>query len=132
MLPYRLPDSGCARRWFPELSDKAVGLLFIAPFIVTGLFFVVYPVAEAVRMAFFSYNPLRPDVTRFVGLANFPFIVADHLFWDFIPAGHGVDVLSIVLQTVLGVGVALLLIGRSLASPFSAAFSCSPISSRLS
>ncbi len=107
--PVRLPVSGSARRWFPELSDNAVGLLFIAPFIVTGLFFVVYPVAEAVRMAFFSYNPLRPDVTRYVGLANFQFILSDPLFWDSFLQGTVWTLLSILLQTVLGVGIALLL-----------------------
>jgi multiple sugar transport system permease protein len=107
--PVRLSVSGSARRWFPELSDNAVGLLFIAPFIVTGLFFVVYPVVEAVRMAFFSYNPLRPDVTRYVGLANFQFILSDPLFWDSFLQGTVWTLLSILLQTVLGVGIALLL-----------------------
>ena len=64
------------------LSDRAVGLLFIAPFVTAALFFMVYPIAEAVRMAFYSYNPLRPDLSAFVGLANFEFIFGDPLFWD--------------------------------------------------
>ena len=64
------------------LSDRAVGLLFIAPFVAAALFFMVYPIVEAVRMAFYSYNPLRPGPERFVGLANFEFIFSDPLFWD--------------------------------------------------
>ena len=73
------------------LSDRAVGLLFIAPFVTAALFFMVYPIVEAVRMAFYSYNPLRPDLSAFVGLANFAFIFGDPLFWDFVSAGDRVD-----------------------------------------
>ena len=64
------------------LSDQAVGVLFIVPFVLTALFFMVYPIVEAVRMAFYSYNPLRPDLSFFVGLANFEYIFADPLFWS--------------------------------------------------
>jgi ABC-type sugar transport system permease subunit len=106
--PARLPIPGGARR-FPELSDNTVGLLFIVPFVLTGLLFIVYPVIEAVRMAFFSYNPLRPDATRYVGFANFEFILSDPLFWDAFLQGTVWTLLSILLQTVLGVGIALLL-----------------------
>jgi len=108
-LPVQLPVSRSARQWFPELSDKTVGVMFIAPFVVTGLFFMVYPVFEAIRMAFFSYNPLRPEVTRYVGLANFQFILSDPLFWDSFLQGAIWTLLSILFQTLLGVGIALLL-----------------------
>ena len=107
--PIPLPASRAARRWLPELSDNAVGVLFIAPFIMTALFFMVYPVIEAVRMAFFSYNPLRPEVTHYVGLANFRFILSDPLFWDSFFQGTIWTLLSILFQTLLGVGIALLL-----------------------
>lgn len=90
-------------------SDRAVGLLFIAPFVVTTLVFMVYPVAEAIRMAFFSYNPLRPDLSSFVGLANFEFLFSDPLFWDSFWQATVWTLLSILFQTVFGVGIALLL-----------------------
>ena len=92
-----------------SLSDRAVGLLFIAPFVTAALFFMVYPIAEAVRMAFYSYNPLRPDLSTFVGLANFEFIFRDPLFWDSFRQATIWTFLSIVFQTVFGVGIALLL-----------------------
>ncbi len=91
------------------LSDRTIGLLFIAPFVATALFFMVYPIIEAVRMAFYSYNPLRPDLSTFVGLDNFAFIFADPLFWDSFWQATVWTFLSIVFQTVLGVGMALLL-----------------------
>ncbi|MGE0338909.1 MAG: carbohydrate ABC transporter permease [Xanthobacteraceae bacterium] len=90
-------------------SDRAVGLLFIAPFVVTALFFMVYPIAEAIRMAFYSYNPLRPDLTAFVGLANFEYVFSDPLFWSSFWQATIWTLLSIFFQTVFGVGIALLL-----------------------
>ena len=91
------------------LSDRTVGLLFIAPFLVAALFFMVYPVVEAVRMSFYSYNPLRPELSTFVGLANFEYIFRDPLFWDSFWQATVWTLLSIVLQTVFGVAIALLL-----------------------
>jgi multiple sugar transport system permease protein len=91
------------------LSDRTVGLLFIAPFLVAALFFMVYPVVEAVRMSFYSYNPLRPELSSFVGLANFEYIFRDPLFWDSFWQATVWTVLSILFQTVFGVAIALLL-----------------------
>jgi multiple sugar transport system permease protein len=91
------------------LSDQAVGVLFIVPFVVTALFFMVYPIAEAVRMAFFSYNPLRPALSSYVGLANFAFIFDDPLFWSSFWQATIWTAFSIVFQTVLGLTIALLL-----------------------
>jgi ABC-type sugar transport system permease subunit len=96
------------RAW-PVLSDRAVGVLFIVPFVVTALFFMVYPIVEAVRMAFYSYNPLRPDLSAFVGLANFEYIFSDPLFWSSFQQATIWTLVSIVLQTVFGVAIALLL-----------------------
>ncbi|WP_291869755.1 sugar ABC transporter permease [Bradyrhizobium sp.] len=90
-------------------SDRAVGLLFIAPFVVTALVFMVYPIAEAIRMAFFNYNPLRPDLVSYAGMSNFEFIFSDPLFWSSFGQGTVWTLLSILFQTVFGVGIALLL-----------------------
>ena len=104
-----LDPVGAFRRRLPVLSDRAVGILFMVPFVLTGLFFMVYPVAEAIRMAFFSYNPLRPGISSFVGLSNFAFIFDDPLFWSSFWQATVWTGFSILFQTVFGVGIALLL-----------------------
>lgn len=90
-------------------SDRSIGLLFIAPFVVTAALLMVYPIVEAIRLAFFSYNPLRPDLSAFVGLANFQYIFHDPLFWDSFRQATIWTALSILFQTVFGVAIALLL-----------------------
>jgi multiple sugar transport system permease protein len=92
-----------------RLSDRQVGILFMVPFVVTAGVFMIYPIFEAVRMSFFAYNPLRPDNIRFVGLDNFQFIFADPLFWQSFYQATFWTVVSIVFQTLFGVGLALLL-----------------------
>jgi ABC-type sugar transport system permease subunit len=70
---------------------------------------MVYPIAEAIRLAFVSYNPLRPDLSAYVGLDNFYFIFNDPLFWDSFRQATIWTLLSILFQTLFGVGIALLL-----------------------
>lgn len=97
-----------ARRRF-TLSDRQVGILFMLPFIVTAALFMVWPVVEAVRMAFYAYNPLRPDDIYWVGFDNFQRIFDDPLFWDSFRQALVWTGWSILFQTVLGVALALLL-----------------------
>lgn len=60
-------------------------------------------------MAFFHINPLMPGEDRFAGLANFESIISDHLFWaSFYNAAYW-TFFSVVLQTIIGVGIGLLL-----------------------
>lgn len=92
-----------------RLTDRQVGILFMAPFVITALAFMAYPIVESVRMAFFAYNPLRPDDIHFVGLRNFEYILGDPLFWDSFMQATIWTLVSIVFQTVLGVGLAMLL-----------------------
>jgi multiple sugar transport system permease protein len=92
-----------------RLSDRQVGILFMLPFLITAGAFMVWPVIEAVRMAFMAYNPLRPDDIRFVGLANFERILDDPLFYESFWQALVWTGWSIFLQTFFGVSMALLL-----------------------
>jgi len=90
-------------------ADNRVGVLFILPFVATAVVFMVFPVAEAVRMAFFHIDPLNPAAQRFAGFDNFRTLFADALFWKSFRNAAVWTGTSIVLQTVLGVALALLL-----------------------
>jgi len=62
-----------------------------------------------VRLAFYQHNPLNPDASVFVGLENFGTIFDDPLFWQSFRQAAVWTGCSIVLQTVIGVLLALLL-----------------------
>jgi ABC-type sugar transport system permease subunit len=92
-----------------KAADTRIGIAFIVPFAIAALVFMVFPVADAVRLAFFHHNPLNPDATTFAGLDNFRAIFADPLFWQSMRQAAVWTFTSIVLQTVFGVALALLL-----------------------
>jgi len=92
-----------------KLTDQQIGILFVVPFAITAVVFIGYPVAQAIRMAFYSINPLRPDLSAFVGLDNFSYIFDDSLFWDAFSQATVWTLSSIVFQTVFGVALALML-----------------------
>jgi len=92
-----------------RVADNRIGILFIVPFVVAALVFMVYPVLESVRLAFYQHNPLNPDASVFVGLENFGTIFDDPLFWQSFRQAAVWTGCSIVLQTVIGVLLALLL-----------------------
>jgi ABC-type sugar transport system permease subunit len=92
-----------------RLSDRQVGVLFMLPLLVAVGVFLVWPIAEAVRLSFVRYNPLRPDDQPFVGLDNYIFVLQDPLFWESFWQALVWTGWSTVLQALIGVGLALLL-----------------------
>lgn len=92
-----------------RLSARQVGVLFMLPLILAVGIFLVWPIAEAVRLSFVRYNPLRPDEQPFVGLDNYLFVLEDPLFWESFWQAIVWTGWSTVLQAVIGVGLALLL-----------------------
>lgn len=107
-IPRRPPEATAAEHdW--KIADNRLGVVFILPFVATALVFMVYPVVEAVRMAFFYVDPLNPAAQRFAGIENFAAVFADPLFWKSFRNAALWTGASIVLQTVLGVALALLL-----------------------
>jgi multiple sugar transport system permease protein len=90
------------------LTDRQLGVLFLLPFGAVSLAFVVYPALESVRLAFYTKLPFRQALT-FAGLDNFRYILEDPVFWASARQAVVWTGASIVLQTVLGMAVALLL-----------------------
>jgi multiple sugar transport system permease protein len=92
-----------------RLSDRQVGVLFMLPLILGLGVFLIWPIAEAVRLSFVRYNPLRPDSQPFVGLDNYVFVLKDPLFWESFSQALIWTGWSTVLQALIGVGLAMLL-----------------------
>jgi ABC-type sugar transport system permease subunit len=79
------------------------------PFLIAVALFLVWPIAEAVRLSFVRYNPLRPDDQPFVGLDNYLFVLEDPLFWESFWQALVWTGISTVAQAVIGVALAMLL-----------------------
>jgi ABC-type sugar transport system permease subunit len=81
--------------------------LLVAPLLAYLALFLVYPTAVAVRLAF-------TDTTsgRFPSLDGFRTLADDPLFWRALAANVAVPVLTVALEVVAGLGLALLLSAR--------------------
>ena len=77
-----------------------------------GLFFAVFgifPLAYALLLSFLSYNPLRPDLVRWVGLDNYARALASPSFWHALRTTAFFVLGTLPVTLVLAYGVAALL-----------------------
>ena len=87
-------------------SPKA-GMLLIAPAVLLICSLLVYPVIYGIWLSLFKKHSFFPD-QRFVGLANYAYLMKNSDFWMSVWYGTLYSVSTIVLQIVIGVIAALI------------------------
>lgn len=98
------------KRYLRIISKRKFAYIFIAPSIIFFLVLTVYPLIYSLRSSFFRVSLLRLSLGQvFVGLENYIKIFRDFVFWNSfrITAIFGVG--TVILQFILGFGIALLL-----------------------
>ncbi|WP_075894432.1 carbohydrate ABC transporter permease [Actinomadura sp. CNU-125] len=90
----------------------------IAPSVLLMLGFLVYPVLSVLYYSLRHYNVTQPWDNGFAGLDNFRQMLGDELFWQSLGFSVQWVVATVVLQLLLGLGLALIVnesfIGRAL------------------
>lgn len=81
--------------------------LFLTPWIIGFLIFTLYPIISSLYYSFTDYNITNPP--RFIGLQNYTDLAHDDLFYQSIKVTLYYTFLSIPLQLVISLGMALLL-----------------------
>lgn len=102
----RLMADGRERR--PALRRWVLPTLLIAPSHLVIFGVTVYPIVYAIWISFFSVNPILP-VQPFVGLRNYVTMAGDPEFWRAMGRTSYFVVISLALETVVGLAVALVL-----------------------
>ena len=69
---------------------------------------ILYPFAVGAYYAFLNYAAVNPD-PHFVWFQNFGSVLGDQVFWKSVQVTVTFSLLATVIETVLGVGLALLL-----------------------
>lgn len=95
------------RRAGIEARKARMGVLFTLPWILGLLIFYAYPLLASVYYSFTSYSILSPG--DFVGLENYKTLLSDDLFWKSIANTLIYTAMSVPINIVLGIAVALLL-----------------------
>ncbi|HUG60728.1 MAG TPA: sugar ABC transporter permease [Methylomirabilota bacterium] len=92
------------------LSDRAIAWLFITPTIILLLAINIFPLIWTIRLSFTNYRANRPNAeVESVGLQNYARILADEDIWLAMQSTAHFVVWTIVLQTVIGFGLAYLI-----------------------
>jgi len=96
-------------QWFttPKGRRSVVGYLFLSPFILGVLFWVVYPAGMAAWLAFQNWNLINPP--QFVGLENFKTMLSDPLFWQSLKVTWIFTMFSVPLSLLISFLMALLI-----------------------
>ncbi len=88
-------------------SDLKTALVFIAPAAIGFLVFYLYPSIRGFYFSLTQYNLLGQP--KFIGFDNFTKLFADKLFWNSLLVTGEYVLLNIGFQTVLAVGLAVLM-----------------------
>lgn len=95
------------REWF--------GYVLAVPALALIGLVVLYPVAQGINLAFTNASTLTPGQQSYVGLQNFRTLFADPAFYNGFPGASALvnsvtlTVIAVILELVLGTGLALLL-----------------------
>ncbi|AMO55069.1 sugar ABC transporter permease [Endozoicomonas montiporae] len=64
-----------------KFKEHWVAYLFLSPWVLFFLVFLIYPFFLSFQNSFLDINVLNPENTRFVGLGNWITVVSDGKFW---------------------------------------------------
>jgi multiple sugar transport system permease protein len=93
-----------------QALNRASPYVFLAPAAAVMLVALVNPVLQSVWLSFHEWSiGTPPDQTRFVGLENYRWLLASQAFWTSVSVTLIFAAAVVILETVLGVALALAL-----------------------
>ena len=91
-----------------RLRRRVTPYLFLSPFLVTFMAFVVYPLIFAANLSLYRYQ-IFTRATKFVGLDNYAKALGYNAFWDGVTNVLAFGLLQVPLMLGIALGAALLL-----------------------
>lgn len=88
-------------------AQRRLAFVLVAPAATLMLAVTGYPIGYAVWLSLQRNNLASPQRTAFVGLANYQTIVTDRYWWTALTVTLGITVVSVALEFVLGLALAL-------------------------
>lgn len=94
-----------------NLQKKTTPYMFITPFLILYMVFMLYPIIFSLLLCFSKYSGAK---LSFVGLKNFKYILADKLFYKAIGNTFLMMIVQVPVQTFLALAIACLLNRRDI------------------
>ncbi|HEX2527083.1 MAG TPA: sugar ABC transporter permease [Geminicoccus sp.] len=83
--------------------------MFLAPMLVVLLLVAAWPLARTIWFSFTDANLSDMAAAEFIGLANFEYLLTDPDWWQSVRNTLFFTVVSVSIETILGLGIALAL-----------------------
>lgn len=92
------------------IAKRKFAYILVAPTVIIFTAVSLYPLLYSLRLSFYSWNMLSPRLGQFfVGLDNYIKLIYDPMFWDSLKITFYFTGATVVLQFLIGLGLALLL-----------------------
>lgn len=91
--------------WF----DRNLKWVYTLPAVFFVLLMMVFPILYTVRISFYEWSMSATTPPKWVGLFNYITLLNDSRFWHAVYATFYFTIFALVLETVLGVAIAILL-----------------------
>lgn len=92
-----------------QLSDTNIVRLFVLPTIFLLIVMNIFPLIYSLFLSFTNYSVIANQPPQWVGLENYQRILSDERFWTNFAITGRYALASVILQTLIGFGLALLL-----------------------
>ncbi len=92
-----------------QMSDRKIVLWFILPTIILLIVMNIFPLIYSLYLSFTNYSVIADKPPEWIGIQNYTSILSDKNFWAAFATTGRYALLTVILQTVIGFGLALLL-----------------------
>ena len=104
--PVSAPRGGISDR---SRAERKLGWMLAGPAFAVMLLVTAYPIVQAVDYSLFNYRLTDPENREFSGLGNYGVILSDALGWQAVLVTVFITVVTVVVELVLGFGLALVM-----------------------
>jgi multiple sugar transport system permease protein len=92
-----------------QLSDVQIVWIFILPTVILLILMNIFPLIYSLFLSFTNYSVIADKAPEWVGLQNYQTILNDARFWNNFAITGRYALVSVLLQTLVGFGLAMLL-----------------------
>lgn len=90
-------------------AERKLGWLLAGPAFIIMLLVTLYPIVQAVYDSLFSFRLTAPGEKKFVFLGNYATVFSDTLFWQDLGVTLLITVVTVLVELVLGLALALVM-----------------------
>src|SRR3954447_22706165 len=99
--------AGGTRKRSKGVGERQLARYMLAPSLILIALVAAYPIAYAIWLSLHDYSVVHPGLSRWDGLGNYKEALSSSEFWSAFRVTFTFTLFSVVLETIIGLGMAL-------------------------